>query len=183
MIILRDLIEGLDKPVISGDLQKEVSGLAYDSREVKAGYVFFALRGTKSDGHEFIPKALAQGAVAIVAETAPSEDEETTWLHVKNARVALAEMAAAFHGHPARQMAVGGVTGTNGKTTTAFLLHHLLNHAHRRCGLLGTVVYDVGGELKPATHTTPESLELQGLLSEMRGRGCVAVATSTARTA
>lgn len=176
MTILRDLIEGLDRPVISGGLDVEVAGLAYDSRLVKPGFVFFALRGVKSDGHDFIPKALAEGAVAIVAETAPPEDSSVTWLHVKNARVALAEMAAAYKGHPARNMAVGGVTGTNGKTTTAFLLHHLLNHAHRRCGLLGTVVYDVGGDLKPATHTTPESLELQGLLSEMRDRGCVAVA-------
>ncbi|MEZ0386627.1 MAG: UDP-N-acetylmuramoyl-L-alanyl-D-glutamate--2,6-diaminopimelate ligase [Verrucomicrobium sp.] len=176
MILLRALIDGLDKPVISGDLDKEVAGLAYDSRQVKSGFVFFALRGSKIDGHEFIPKAISLGAVAIVAETAPPEDAEVTWLHVKNARIALAEMAAAYHGYPARHMAIGGVTGTNGKTTTAFILHHLLNHAHRRCGLLGTVVYDIGGELKTATHTTPESLELQGLLSEMKERGCMAVA-------
>ncbi|WP_082408416.1 Mur ligase domain-containing protein [Verrucomicrobium spinosum] len=98
MTILRDLIEGLDKPVISGGLDVEVAGLAYDSRLVKPGFVFFALRGVKSDGHDFIPKALAEGAVAIVAETAPPEDCSVTWLHVKNARVALAEMAAATRG-------------------------------------------------------------------------------------
>jgi UDP-N-acetylmuramoyl-L-alanyl-D-glutamate--2,6-diaminopimelate ligase len=176
MMQLRDLLEGLDKPVISGSLDVAVASLVYDSRKIKPGAVFFALRGTTSDGHTFIPKAIELGAVAIVAETAPPEDASVTWVHVKNARVALAEMAAAYQGYPARQMAVAGVTGTNGKTTTAFLLHHLLNHAHRRCGLLGTVVYDVGGELKPSTHTTPESLELQGLLSDMRGNGCMAVA-------
>lgn len=173
---LRDLIQKLDKPVVSGSLDAEVRGLAYDSRKVRKGVIFFALRGTKIDGHDFIAKAIEDDAAAIVAETAPPPDCTTPWLHVKDSRAALAEMSAEFFGNPSRQMTIGGVTGTNGKTTTAFLLHHLLNHAQLRCGLLGTVVYDVGGQMRAATHTTPESLELQGLLADMVKNGCRAAA-------
>ncbi len=173
---LRELIASLDKPVVSGDADTEIAGIAYDSRKVARSIAFVALRGAKSDGHAFIEKAIAQGATAIVAETAPPEDCKVAWVHVKNSRLALAEMAATRYGHPADGMLVGAVTGTNGKTTIAFLLHHLLNHAHLRCGLLGTVQYDVGGELRNATHTTPESLELHSLFSQMRAKGCRAVA-------
>lgn len=173
---LRDLIANLDKPVISGDLDTEIKGLAYDSRKVKKNVAFFALRGTKVDGHDFISKAIEDGAAAIIAETAPPEDGTVPWLHVKNARVALADMSADFFGDPGASLITAGVTGTNGKTTTAFLLHHLLNHAQMRCGLLGTVVYDIGGQLRASTHTTPESLELQGLLSDMVKNGCRAMA-------
>ena len=173
---LRDLILGLDKPLVSGSLDIDVAGLAYDSRKARKGVVFTALRGTKIDGHDFIPQAIADGVAAIVAETAPPEDCAVTWLHVKNSRAALAAMSAAFYDHPSQKMLVAGVTGTNGKTTTAFLLHHLLNHAQLRCGLLGTVVYDVGGQLRAATHTTPESLELQGLMADMVRNGCRAAA-------
>jgi UDP-N-acetylmuramoyl-L-alanyl-D-glutamate--2,6-diaminopimelate ligase len=173
---LRELSIGLDHPVISGDLDTHITGITYDSRKVKPGVIFVALRGVKSDGHDFIGKALELEAAAIVAETAPPDNCRTPWLHVRNSRVALADLAAAMQNHPSQHMMVGAVTGTNGKTTTAFLLHHLLNHAQLRCGLLGTVVYDVGGELKNATHTTPESLELQALLSEMLTHGCRAVA-------
>lgn len=173
---LRDLIGHLDKPAISGSLDVDIKSLAYDSRRVKKDVAFFALRGTKVDGHEFIPKALEDGAAAIIAETAPPEDCTVPWLHVKNSRMALADMSADFFGNPSARLISGGVTGTNGKTTTAFLLHHLLNHAQLRCGLLGTVVYDVGGQLRASTHTTPESLELQGLLSDMVKNGCRALA-------
>jgi UDP-N-acetylmuramoyl-L-alanyl-D-glutamate--2,6-diaminopimelate ligase len=169
---LRELIKHLDKPVVSGDLDTEVKGLAYDSRKTKKGVAFVALRGTKVDGHDYIAKALEDNAAAIVAETAPPEDCKTPWVHVRDSRAALADMSADFFGDPASKLITGGVTGTNGKTTTAFLLHHLLNHAQMRCGLLGTVVYDVGGQLRAATHTTPESLELQGLLADMVANGC-----------
>ncbi len=173
---LRELGDVLDDAVVSGPLDAEISGIAYDSRKVGPGVIFVALRGGKVDGHEFIPKAIEDGAAAIVAEVAPPEICRIPWFHVKNSRRALAELATVFHGAPSQKLRVGAVTGTNGKTTTAFLLHHLLNHAHLRCGLLGTVVYDVGGELKNATHTTPESLELQSLLGEMLVNGCRAVA-------
>jgi UDP-N-acetylmuramoyl-L-alanyl-D-glutamate--2,6-diaminopimelate ligase len=171
---LRDLIAALERPMASGNLDTEIDTLAYDSRKVKPGTLFAALRGVKADGHNFISQTLEAGASAILAETAPYTD--IPWVHVPDSRAALARMAARFYGEPSQDLLTGLVTGTNGKTTTAFLLHHLLNAAHLRCGLLGTVVYDVGGQVQAATHTTPESLELQQLLATMRDNGCRAVA-------
>ncbi|MBL9133367.1 MAG: UDP-N-acetylmuramoyl-L-alanyl-D-glutamate--2,6-diaminopimelate ligase [Verrucomicrobiaceae bacterium] len=171
-MILRDLIPHLDKPVVTGSLDTEITGFAYDSRKAGPGVAFVALRGTHADGHTFIPKATEAGCAAIIAEQAPPDDCSVPWIHVRHSRIALAQAAAAIHGHPAKNMTFVGVTGTNGKTTTAFLAHHLLNTAQMRCGLLGTIFYDLGGTQIPATHTTPESLEIQGLLAEMRDRGC-----------
>lgn len=174
-MILRDLIAHLDHPVVTGDLDVSINTLAYDSRKVVPDSIFVALRGSKSDGHEFIDKAMKQGATVIVAEIAPPDSSTTTWVHVNNSRKALADMAVVMHDDPSQLMLVAAVTGTNGKTTTAYLLHYLLNHAQLRCGLLGTVAYDTGAESKVATHTTPESLELQGLFAEMITNGCRAV--------
>jgi UDP-N-acetylmuramoyl-L-alanyl-D-glutamate--2,6-diaminopimelate ligase len=174
---LRDLIPNLDKPAVSGSLDTEITGLAYDSRKVGPGIAFVALRGSSADGHAFIPKAIALGASAIIAEQAPADDVSVPWVHVRHSRIALAQAAAALHGHPAKSLTIAGVTGTNGKTTTAFLMHHLFNTAQKRSGLLGTVFYDLGnGGRLPATHTTPESLEIQGLLATMRDNGCRACA-------
>jgi UDP-N-acetylmuramoyl-L-alanyl-D-glutamate--2,6-diaminopimelate ligase len=174
---LRDLIPNLDKPAVSGSLDTEITGLAYDSRKVGPGIAFVALRGTSADGHAFIPKAIALGAAAIIAEQAPADDVSVPWVHVRHSRIALAQAAAALHGHPAKSLTIAGVTGTNGKTTTAFLMHHLFNSAQKRSGLLGTVFYDLGdGGRLPATHTTPESLEIHGLLATMRDNGCRACA-------
>ena len=174
-MILRDLVAGLDKPVTLGDLSVDIASLTYDSRKAGPGVAFFALRGVKVDGHDYISKAMASGAAAIIAETAPPDDCHVPWVHVRNSRKALAEMSSAYFGHPSKKLIVGGVTGTNGKTTTAFLLHHLMNHAQLRCGLVGTVVFDTGAEVLTATHTTPESLELQELLAQMVTNGCRAV--------
>ncbi len=173
---LRDIIPHLDRPAVSGSLDTEITGFAYDSRKAGPGIAFVALRGSKTDGHEFIPKAIEQGAAAIICEQAPPDDVTVPWVHVRHSRMALADAAAAFNGHPAKALTLAGVTGTNGKTTTAFLIHHLFNMAQLRSGLLGTVFYDLGGEQVPATHTTPESLEIQGLLATMRGNGCRACA-------
>lgn len=169
---LRGLLEALEKPVTSGDLDTEIIGIVYDSRKVAPGFAFVALRGVSSDGHDFIPKAIERGASVILAEQAPPTDCAVPWVHVRHSRIALADAAAAFHGFPSRGMLLAGVTGTNGKTTIGFLLHHLMNGAQLRAGLLGTVFYDLGGEQVPATHTTPESLEIQGLLSQMKSNGC-----------
>lgn len=173
---LRDLIPHLDKPAASGSLDTEITGLAYDSRKAGPGIAFVAIRGTHADGHAYIPKAIEMGAAAIIAEQAPPEDCTAPWIHVRHSRIALAQAAAALNGHPARSLTIAGVTGTNGKTTTAFLVHHLFNTAQLRSGLLGTVFYDLGGQHVPATHTTPESLEIQGLLAQMRDNGCRACA-------
>ena len=170
---LRDLITHLDKPVTSGNLETDIKSLTYDSRKAGKGIAFVALRGSRTDGHDFIEKAILAGASAIIAEQAPPDDVSVPWVHVKFSRVALAQAAAALQGNPAASLAIAGVTGTNGKTTTVFLMHHLLNVGQKRCGLLGTVTYDLGGGKQvPATHTTPESLEIHGLLSQMRDNGC-----------
>lgn len=174
-MILRDLIPHLDKPVVSGSLDTSITGLTYDSRQAGPGIAFVALRGTKADGHEYISTAIEAGAAAIIAEQAPPDDVKIPWVHVKFTRIALAQAAAALYGFPAQKLAIGAVTGTNGKTTTAFLLHHLLNQGQKRCGLLSTVIYDLGGQQVPSTHTTPESLEIQHLLSQMLDNGCRAV--------
>ena len=174
---LRDLVPHLDKPAVSGNLDTEITGLTYDSRKAGPGIAFVAIRGTHADGHAFIPKAVELGAAAIITEQAPSDDCATPWIHVRHSRIALADAAAALNGHPAKALTIAGVTGTNGKTTTAFLMHHLFNSAQLRSGLLGTVFYDLGGgQHVPATHTTPESLEIQGLLAQMRDNGCRACA-------
>ena len=162
--------------MINGDLDTEITGIAYDSRKVKPGFAFVALRGQTVDGHDFIEKAVESGAAAIIAEAPGSYATTIPWVHVPDSRVALSLTAAAFHGFPAKDLAITGITGTNGKTTIGFLVHHLLNQAQMRCGLLGTVHYDLGGELIPATHTTPESLEIQQHLATMRTNGCRAVA-------
>ena len=173
---VRELTAPLLHPVISGGLDTEITGIAYDSRKVKPGFAFVALRGGKADGHDFIDKAIELGAALIIAESPGSYETKVPWVHVSDTRLALASVAGAFYGFPASHMAVTGITGTNGKTTIAFLVHHLMNHAQRRCGLLGTVHYDLGGEIVPATHTTPESLEIQQHLATMLDRGCRAVA-------
>lgn len=175
-MILRELIPHLDNPAVSGSLDTTITGLTYDSRAAGPGIAFVALRGKTADGHEFIPKAIAAGASVIISEQAPPDDVKVPWVHVKYTRIALAQAAALLNGEPAKNLAIAAVTGTNGKTTTAFLMHHLLNAGQKRCGLLSTVVYDLGGQQVPSTHTTPESLEIQGLFSQMRDNGCRAVA-------
>ncbi len=173
---LREIITHLDRPVASGNLDSTISALTYDSRQAGPGTAFVALRGSTSDGHTFIPKAIEAGAAVIIAEQAPPDACQTPWIHVKQSRVALAQLSAALHGFPAKGLALLGVTGTNGKTTTAFLMHHLMNAGQKRCGLIGTVTFDIGGKEVPATHTTPESLEIQRLFAQMRDHGCKACA-------
>ena len=172
---LRELTEGMSRPVVAGDPNTDIQALAYDSRQVKPGVAFVALRGTHADGHAFIDKAIAAGASAIFAETAPPLNHEVPWVHVPDARVALADMAAVMNGRPADKLAVCGVTGTNGKSTIAYLVHYLLNQAQIRSGLLGTMFYDLGGQQVSATHTTPESLEIQQHLATMVTNGCTAL--------
>jgi UDP-N-acetylmuramoyl-L-alanyl-D-glutamate--2,6-diaminopimelate ligase len=149
-----------------------VTAVAYDSRRVVAGAVFVALRGLKADGAGFVPQARARGAGLIVSETARPESEQAPWLVVSDARLALALLADAFYAHPSRRMRVVGVTGTNGKTTTAYLLAAMLDAADLKAGLLGTVTYRLGGEEREASRTTPEAPDVQQLLDEMIRQGC-----------
>jgi UDP-N-acetylmuramoyl-L-alanyl-D-glutamate--2,6-diaminopimelate ligase len=156
----------------------EVSVVTESSREVAPGVLFAAIRGTSSDGHRFIGEALGAGARVILAETAPPADlgREVAWLHVPDSREALSVLASAMAGHPWRDLAVAGVTGTNGKTTTAFLLHHLMKTVWHRAGLLGTIIVDDGETVEPAKHTTPGAIELAGLFGRMKDHGCRGVA-------
>lgn len=177
-MILRELIKCLPKATASGSLDAEVSALTASSRDVAPGTLFAAIRGTSLDGHRFINDALAAGATAILAEKAPPADYSApaTWLHVPDSREAIARLANEFAGQPWRDMAMAGVTGTNGKTTTTYLLHHLMRTAWHRAGLLGTILVADGETIDPAKHTTPGSIELAGLLGRMRDNGCRGVA-------
>lgn len=162
-----------DATAVEGTGQRaDVSAVIYDSRRAIAGSVFVALRGLKADGAAFVPQAVQRGAALIVAETARPEGDRTPWLTVSDARLALALLADAFYDHPSRRMRVIGVTGTNGKTTTAYLLASMLDAADLKAGLLGTVTYRLGGEEREASRTTPEAPDVQQLLHEMIRQGC-----------
>ena len=149
-----------------------VTGIAYDSRRVTPGNVFVALKGQRADGAVFARDAVARGAAAIVSEEAAPSASDVEWVQVNDARLALALLAAAFYQHPSREMQVVGITGTNGKTTTAYLIASIFEAAKIRCGILGTVVYRIGDEQREATRTTPEAPDVQQLLREMVDRGC-----------
>jgi UDP-N-acetylmuramoyl-L-alanyl-D-glutamate--2,6-diaminopimelate ligase len=153
-----------------------VTGISYDSRLVARGHVFVALKGQHTDGVQFARQALERGAAAIVSEQPAPPGVHVPWAIVENARLALALLAAEFHRHPSREMRVVGITGTNGKTTTAYLLASIFEAAGVKCGVLGTVVYRIGDEVREATRTTPEAPDLQSLLREMVDRGCGACA-------
>jgi UDP-N-acetylmuramoyl-L-alanyl-D-glutamate--2,6-diaminopimelate ligase len=155
-----------------GALGVEAGGVTHDSRVAGRGWIFVALRGLKADGAAFAAQAIAAGAAAVVAERPPDTPPAVPWLVVKDARLALAILAAEFEGHPSRRMQVVGITGTNGKTTTSYLLSAMFEAAGIRSGLMGTVAYRIGTKELPATRTTPEAPEVQGLLRQMADDGC-----------
>jgi UDP-N-acetylmuramoyl-L-alanyl-D-glutamate--2,6-diaminopimelate ligase len=161
---------------LAGDPSAAIAGIAYDSRAVEPGDVFVALKGQHADGAVYARQAMERGAAAIVAETPAPEGVTTPWTTVDNARLALALLASAFYRHPSRDMRVVGITGTNGKTTTAYLLASIFEAAGIRCGILGTVAYRIGDETIEATRTTPEAPDVQRLLRDMVDRGCGACA-------
>ncbi|MFP5206302.1 MAG: UDP-N-acetylmuramoyl-L-alanyl-D-glutamate--2,6-diaminopimelate ligase [Acidobacteriota bacterium] len=172
-----ELIAEIDAvgPVAGSDV--EITGIEYDSRRVRPGAVFVAMKGGSTDGNRFVSKAVAAGAAGVVTDSAPAFDHLTVYepglpvLEVEHGRRALAQASAAFFGHPERRLAATGVTGTNGKTTTAFLTEALLNAAARKTVLIGTIEYHVAGETRPSVHTTPESRDLYELMAEGAGRG------------
>jgi len=153
-----------------------VTGVSYDSRTVTAGRVFVALRGQHADGTAFARQAIERGAAAIVSEQPAPEGVRVPWAMVEDARLALAVIAAAFYRDPSREMQVIGITGTNGKTTTAYLVASIFEAAGIRCGLLGTVAYRIGDVVHEATRTTPEAPDVQALLRQMVDDGCGACA-------
>ncbi|MGB7761551.1 MAG: UDP-N-acetylmuramoyl-L-alanyl-D-glutamate--2,6-diaminopimelate ligase [Bryobacteraceae bacterium] len=149
----------------------EVSGLEYDSRRVREGYVFFAFPGSRADGREFARAALERGAVAVASESAAPAGLERRWIEVDHGRQALARAARTFYGRPDEQVALTGITGTNGKTTTGFLIDSVLRAAGLTTALVGTIEYHLAGRVLPAVNTTPESLDLIKLLAELRAEG------------
>src|SRR6266403_2016979 len=168
---LKTLLASTPVRQVFGSVDRPVENIAYDSRRVQRHTMFVALRGEKADGHQFIGNAIDKGASVIVAER-EQKDPRVTCLLVENTRTALADFSATFYGHPARKLKLGAVTGTNGKTTTTFLIKHICEKAGMRCGLLGTVRYEIGERVLPAARTTPESLDLQELLSQIANAGC-----------
>ncbi len=168
---LENLVQAIHAVAVAGTLDRDVTGICYDSRRATPGCLFVALSGEKVNGTQFIDAAIDKGAAAIVSEEGGLASR-ATHITVKNARQALADLAAAFYRNPARALRIAGVTGTNGKTTTAFLIKHICDMEMLRCGLIGTVRHVIGDRELPASRTTPESADVHELLWMMRSAGC-----------
>ncbi|MBO4621391.1 MAG: UDP-N-acetylmuramoyl-L-alanyl-D-glutamate--2,6-diaminopimelate ligase [Paludibacteraceae bacterium] len=171
-MILNELLKDLAVKEVRGKTDIEVSNIAFDSRLVKPGTLFVAQRGTAVDGHEYIGKAVEAGAVAIVMEDGRWKRDDVTCIVVENSSHALGLIASAWNGYPSRKLTLVGVTGTNGKTTIATLLYKMMRAMGHKAGLLSTVVNYVNDDPVEATHTTPDALELNGLLKQMVDAGC-----------
>src|SRR5881394_100966 len=172
---LKTLLAAITPSQVVGPIDRVVESIAYDSRRVQRNGLFIAVRGEKSDGHQFIEQAIEKGATVIVTER-EVQTPRATCVVVENTRSAMADLAATFYQQPARRLKLAAVTGTNGKTTTTFLIKHICEKAGLRCGLLGTVRYEIADRVLPAVRTTPESLEIYDLLAQMVNAGCKAAA-------
>ncbi len=170
---LNDLWSGCTILETYGDVEREVVALTFDSRTVVASSCFFAIAGTQVDGHCFIPSAVECGASVVVCSRLPEvRDEAVTWVVTDDVESTMARMAAAFYDHPSRELRLVGVTGTNGKTTTATLLYELVRRLGYRAGLISTVVYKIDTRSIESTHTTPDAIRLQAMMREMVDAGC-----------
>ena len=171
---LRELICDLEVLELAADLEQEITGVCYDSREAKPGELFVAVRGFAADGHRYIPKAVANGASVILCEEAPTL--KIPYVRIRDCRLGLALASSAFFGKPSREMVMIGFTGTNGKTTSSYLMKHLLETAlGAKVGLIGTNGIMIGEEFLHSDRTTPESFELQRLFRKMADAGCTHV--------
>lgn len=168
---LSQLLKNCSVQQVRGSVELDVTGLHYDSRQVRPGDAFFALRGAVSDGHRFIAGAVANGAVVVFCEELPVGIESVPVVLVDNSRQVMAMAAAELFGNPTREMQVVGVTGTNGKTTITYLLEAILSHAGLEPAVIGTINYRYGTNLRQALHTTPESLDLMKWISDFRQQG------------
>ena len=166
----QQLLDGAE--ILSQSGNAAIAGVEYDSRRVRPGTAFVAMKGETSDGNRFIDQAIAAGAVAVVTDSAAETPRPAVaWAQVAHGRRALARLSANFYKRPAERMLITGITGTNGKSTTAFLIESILHAAGRKTALVGTIEYHLAGKILPAPHTTPEALELNRLLSEGLGIG------------
>lgn len=173
---LKELMEAGEVEEVKGDMNQMITGLAYDSRKVKKGQLFFAVPGARADGHDFALEALQRGAAAVVAERRTPLPHGAAWVRVRSVRRAMGIWSALFFACPSRRMVLVGVTGTNGKTTVTYLLESIFSVAGMVPGVIGTVNYRYQGCTIPAPHTTPESIDLQALLAEMVEAGVKSVA-------
>ena len=179
---LKDLLREITPTRLTGPADRDITGICYDSRKVTPGSLFVAIRGFQSDGHAYIPSALEKGAAALVVEEMPEAlPEAVTCVQVSDSRAALARLGAAWYGHPEKELKLVGVTGTNGKTTVTHLTRHILEKNGEKCGLIGTNGIYFGDVARESARTTPESLELYGILREMRDAGmtCAAMEVSS----
>jgi UDP-N-acetylmuramoyl-L-alanyl-D-glutamate--2,6-diaminopimelate ligase len=174
-MMLQKLLESTPNLAVKGPVSIEVGGIAYDSRKVKPGWLFVAVHGHRIDGAEYITEALSNGAVAVVSENDLNLGSHVAHIQVAHARRALAEIANAYYGDLSHQMKVVGITGTNGKTTTAYMVRGLLRDGGFLPGLLGTVAYEVGERTIPAARTTPEAPDIHSMFQQMKEAGCDSV--------
>ncbi len=171
---LSELLQHIPVLETNADLSMEISGVSYDSRQTRPGHLFVAITGFAADGHRFIPMAAQKGAACVLCQQAPAG--ELPYVRVADSRAALAVLGANWYGHPAEKMTILGVTGTNGKTTTTFLLKSVLEQClGAKVGLIGTIQNMIGDEILHTERTTPESFELQGLFADMAAKGCTHV--------
>jgi UDP-N-acetylmuramoyl-L-alanyl-D-glutamate--2,6-diaminopimelate ligase len=171
---LKELVKKLPVLRVEGSLDREIAGIVYDSRRVTPGMVFVAIPGAHVDGHDYINSAIDRGAAAIICERNGFSSPRATKIKVPDVREALARAAASYYQYPSTKLQVIGVTGTNGKTTVAFMVKELLETAGIKTGLLGTVRYEIGDRVIPAQRTTPEALEVQQMMAQMVSSGCKA---------
>ncbi len=170
---LNELLSKVKSADIIGDASVDITGVNIDSRRIQPGHLFVAVRGTQVDGHSFIPKAIAQGAVAVLCEDVPAEPNEgITYIKVPSTEASVGPVATMFYGDPSTKLHLVGVTGTNGKTTIATLLYNMFRKFGHKCGLLSTVCNYIEDEAIPADHTTPDPIELNRLLAKMVEAGC-----------
>lgn len=170
---LNELLKNVRPIAVIGDGDVEISGVKIDSRQVAPGYLFVAIKGTQTDGHQYIGKAVELGAWAVLCETLPAETAQgVTYVQVASTETAVGPVATLFHGDPTSKLKLVGVTGTNGKTTIATLLYNMFRRMGHKCGLLSTVCNYIDGEAVPASHTTPDPIELNELLERMVQAGC-----------
>ena len=170
---LNQLVSGLDIIEVKGDMEREISGVQIDSRQVDKNYLFVAVRGTAADGHNYIGKAIEKGASAVLCEEIPADaDESVTYVKVANTEQTTGSVATAFYGNPTSKLKLVGVTGTNGKTTIATVLYEMFRRMGHKAGLLSTVANYIDGEMIPTEHTTPDPITLNALLAKMVETGC-----------
>lgn len=170
---LKELVNKLRILETKGSMERDITGVQIDSRQIVEGNLFIAVRGTVADGHNYISKALENGAVAVLCETIPAHtDEGVTYLRVENTEQVVGQVATTFYGNPTSKLKLVGVTGTNGKTTIATVLYEMFRYMGHKAGLLSTVVNYVDGEAVPTEHTTPDPITLNALLARMVETGC-----------